>query len=97
MDGSSIHALREEGDRYFCRTALRAELVRSTPSARRATWRGRYNCIGSTISIHALREEGDMTDDGYIDEDDFISIHALREEGDSPVQPRLMVGKMNFR
>ena len=55
----SIHALREEGDRYFnCNNAPSNSFL-STPSARRATCTsaGRFHSEG--ISIHALREEGD--------------------------------------
>ena len=53
----------------------------STPSARRATHRGR-DCIHAPyISIHALREEGDRQHGLYFPLH-AISIHALREEGD---------------
>ena len=53
----------------------------STPSARRATQKGRLLPVTERISIHALREEGDI---GSRPRKITlaISIHALREEGD---------------
>ena len=62
----SIHALREEGDRYNDGNGLNIVLFLSTPSARRATFFPKiwYNKI--TISIHALREEGDTDGAGSI-------------------------------
>ena len=58
-----------------------ADKFLSTPSARRATNRGkRMNCQ-FCISIHALREEGDRHH-GAWPKAHGISIHALREEGD---------------
>ena len=56
----SIHALREEGDRLVDYAAVCAPLFLSTPSARRATGRGRHLRSCQLISIHALREEGDV-------------------------------------
>ena len=53
----------------------------STPSARRATQKGRRGRLRLQISIHALREEGDPRQHLAHDEAE-ISIHALREEGD---------------
>ena len=78
----SIHALREEGDRFFCRASNFDLRFLSTPSARRATQLVISATSDGLISIHALREEGD-----FIIQNHFhvriISIHALREEGDS--------------
>ena len=54
----------------------------STPSARRATRRGRPGYARRRISIHALREEGDLAS-SWMQWVPPISIHALREEGDS--------------
>ena len=61
--------------------SMSASLFLSTPSARRATYRGLDRHRVQAISIHALREEGDLffTCPPYAD---LISIHALREEGD---------------
>ena len=55
-----------------------------TPSARRATFKGRMTAKALLISTHALREEGD-TSILSIDIPGLypISTHALREEGDS--------------
>ena len=57
--GISIHALREEGDRFFLLMLLTSFQFLSTPSARRATLRQRAEHLPLRISIHALREEGD--------------------------------------
>ena len=54
----------------------------STPSARRATYRGPDAGGPQAISIHALREEGDAHASPEMQELMEISIHALREEGD---------------
>ena len=56
----SIHALREEGDRYVARLGLRLNKFLSTPSARRATQSPQLHPPRQLISIHALREEGDL-------------------------------------
>ena len=55
----SIHALREEGDKFTLTPKTIYNKFLSTPSARRATilWTCREG--RSLISIHALREEGD--------------------------------------
>ena len=58
----SIHALREEGDVRTMKPNEAKERFLSTPSARRATCREKWNAIRREISIHALREEGDATD-----------------------------------
>ena len=55
----SIHALREEGDTITTASRRRTVFL-STPSARRATRRGRKQPQRGAISIHALREEGDV-------------------------------------
>ena len=55
----SIHALREEGDRFKRRQDVKLTLFLSTPSARRATHSHARCRIRILISIHALREEGD--------------------------------------
>ena len=77
----SIHALREEGDRWCCRESMNQRRFLSTPSARRATWWAACWLVGWCISIHALREEGDEIIIA-IPNRKAISIHALREEGD---------------
>ena len=77
----SIHALREEGDRYNNRMPRRAGYFYPRPP--RGGRRFLLFFFGEfiEISIHALREEGDPVGKlaallaG-------ISIHALREEGD---------------
>ena len=79
----SIHALREEGDRFKRRQDVKLTIFLSTPSARRATGLS-WPCLRRlSISIHALREEGDPGHDRQEQAADGISIHALREEGDS--------------
>ena len=55
----SIHALREEGDRFSIRLVFWQQKFLSTPSARRATHPARRLHPRRNISIHALREEGD--------------------------------------
>ena len=55
----SIHALREEGDRWLRPTTPMDIRFLSTPSARRATVRRDARSHPLDISIHALREEGD--------------------------------------
>ena len=55
----------------------------STPSARRATPRGKQATESTAISIHALREEGDLALHDALHDIAIISIHALREEGDA--------------
>ena len=59
--GISIHALREEGDSVADSDRRCNFLFLSTPSARRATWSGRFEPSWNAISIHALREEGDVS------------------------------------
>ena len=61
----SIHALREEGDRYG--SSFKPAFVRflSTPSARRATTEVGVHALAKGISIHALREEGDTPDAAF--------------------------------
>ena len=56
----SIHALREEGDTKEQVIGDVSFEFLSTPSARRATHRGRQGAPVPPISIHALREEGDF-------------------------------------
>ena len=72
------------GGRLFVglKGVVRLEFL-STPSARRATHRGRSVRPGIRISIHALREEGDLDSSVFLPAGSGISIHALREEGDS--------------
>ena len=60
----SIHALREEGDPVPEMPCSLSARFLSTPSARRATHRGRDRVHAPYISIHALREEGDCGDCG---------------------------------
>ena len=55
----SIHALREEGDRYREMIYSLFHTFLSTPSARRATDYRLVRLAKFDISIHALREEGD--------------------------------------
>ena len=55
----SIHALREEGDKFRIRSCFPPYLFLSTPSARRATDAKNIRQQPCRISIHALREEGD--------------------------------------
>ena len=57
----SIHALREEGDRWLPLFTTLVCGFLSTPSARRATDHPGLFSRGVDISIHALREEGDPT------------------------------------
>ena len=57
----SIHALREEGDRWNRPQQKMMVLFLSTPSARRATRHQHRRPAGLKISIHALREEGDRS------------------------------------
>ena len=57
----SIHALREEGDSRSAAVCAAIMRFLSTPSARRATRRGRSPGAFIYISIHALREEGDLS------------------------------------
>ena len=59
IEGISIHALREEGDRRFEQRRRNLQRFLSTPSARRATCCCHPAFEVHTISIHALREEGD--------------------------------------
>ena len=61
----SIHALREEGDRITSFRALIFIGFLSTPSARRATLKNKWEASNNFISIHALREEGDRHDHTY--------------------------------
>ena len=56
----SIHALREEGDRFKRRQNVKLTIFLSTPSARRATTYKLVRAAATIISIHALREEGDV-------------------------------------
>ena len=79
----SIHALREEGDRFFLLMLLTSFQFLSTPSARRATDGDYLAAVIVAISIHALREEGDPSGQTCAIMEQKISIHALREEGDS--------------
>ena len=80
-DDISIHALREEGDRWTSSFFAPAKRFLSTPSARRATRFRGVRLSAGHISIHALREEGDgLTLEALAALG--ISIHALREEGD---------------
>ena len=55
----SIHALREEGDRFTQPAPDAQSGFLSTPSARRATPCASLSPRRRRISIHALREEGD--------------------------------------
>ena len=79
----SIHALREEGDQSNGRKIWASTKFLSTPSARRATKRGKKHENKIHISIHALREEGDPYNGSIFTKSFEISIHALREEGDN--------------
>ena len=56
----SIHALREEGDRFTQPAPDAQSGFLSTPSARRATIKQDGSWSSHSISIHALREEGDL-------------------------------------
>ena len=60
----SIHALREEGDRFARLMVQTVGLFLSTPSARRATLGVNHIKPLLVISIHALREEGDSWHSG---------------------------------
>ncbi len=77
----SIHALREEGDRWGSQSEPQSRIFLSTPSARRATTCSDETNKAFNISIHALREEGDSVN-LLLKHLFAISIHALREEGD---------------
>ena len=79
----SIHALREEGDRWATIPAqLPTHFYPRPPRGGRPVSLP-LGIVLRSISIHALREEGDNLHlwqrDGR-----HISIHALREEGDQP-------------
>ena len=79
--GISIHALREEGDRWATIPAqLPTHFYPRPPRGGRPVSLP-LGIVLRSISIHALREEGDNLHlwqrDGR-----HISIHALREEGD---------------
>ena len=63
--GISIHALREEGDRFLGRLFGCRGRFLSTPSARRATSKVLLSLRQLGISIHALREEGDRSHKRY--------------------------------
>ena len=83
--GISIHALREEGDKWSAVKPIMLKNFYPRPprGGRQSVKDARAQL--TKISIHALREEGDP--DGqciYLSDD--ISIHALREEGD-PAYP----------
>ena len=79
----SIHALREEGDRFWPVPCwVKAYFYPRPPrGGRLAKLAGEV--IDHAISIHALREEGDCRFVHKVEVSD-ISIHALREEGDCP-------------
>ena len=63
----SIHALREEGDRWRVQGRYTFPIFLSTPSARRATADHQFISTDvDEISIHALREEGDADDEGAL-------------------------------
>ena len=94
LQGISIHALREEGDRMQTLAFTSFLIFLSTPSARRATLLKFRAWPGQFISIHALREEGDQGQKGE-HHGRYISIHALREEGDRPERPCRFPGR-NF-
>ena len=78
----SIHALREEGDRYSQIAANQSRVFLSTPSARRATSCACF-LVPCQIDFYPRPPRGGRPvsitrDIGQSD----ISIHALREEGD---------------
>ena len=79
--GISIHALREEGDRYPSHLASFSVAFLSTPSARRATisifGSAMDDIFLSTPSARRATSRGERYGCGR-----GISIHALREEGD---------------
>ena len=75
----SIHALREEGDRFRNAERWAARGFLSTPSARRATLFAFRVLYLLFISIHALREEGDPTQRiEYIGLNKFLSTPSAR-------------------
>ena len=79
----SIHALREEGDKYFSKgSQMVVDFYPRPPRGGRpqSTIRRRIKLL---ISIHALREEGDAIPPQATGGILMISIHALREEGDT--------------
>ena len=88
-DVISIHALREEGDKFAHEPLSQRLKFLSTPSARRATREPDELPGGFFISIHALREEGDDLIHVETESED-ISIHALREEGDGSWRARAL-------
>ena len=81
--GISIHALREEGDRFVAEAQSISGLFLSTPSARRATAGAE---IPATRSKHFYPRppRGGRRYAPFRQHSPFhISIHALREEGDA--------------
>ncbi len=77
----SIHALREEGDRRGQQARGVTKVFLSTPSARRATWKGLLvMSVQTFLSTPSARRATAALPSAECLED--ISIHALREEGD---------------
>ena len=78
----SIHALREEGDRFPGLVGHLHVLFLSTPSARRAT-AAALPASTSTTNFYPRPPRGGRLLPGELSGDtNTISIHALREEGD---------------
>ena len=77
----SIHALREEGDRWK-NQGSRGGFISIHALREEGDLQEQQDALRHQISIHALREEGDVGADEHIGNGDLISIHALREEGD---------------
>ena len=84
MEVISIHALREEGDRFFGRPVDKATNISIHALREEGDLPPNGIAPSESISIHALREEGDLIGRVVNALGQPISIHALREEGDTP-------------
>ena len=82
VEDISIHALREEGDRWPYRRSGNRQYFYPRPPRGGRLFIFLSVGISGLISIHALREEGDHGVVTLSLGGKTISIHALREEGD---------------
>ena len=80
--GISIHALREEGDRYKLILSGTPVQFLSTPSARRATWVLPSVLMVGLLFLSTPSARRATRSPGHTPGRHLISIHALREEGD---------------
>ena len=78
----SIHALREEGDRRGQQARGVTKVFLSTPSARRATWKGLLVMSVQTFLSTPSARRATLRSPAPDAPAAVISIHALREEGD---------------